>query len=192
MCYALRCLSNNIQEPYRTHSLQAIDASVDWRKGKHAPRASALRAPWSLTPNLQRNLKQFLRKWHLQVLAYQVPCHNPSFKMVFIKHGAVLDQLCNHKQAIFEWSFGNEAKCCCKQWSKFSKAALNPSDPHWVLARSLLHDLLPADLAVIAEGSLLNKVFPSQKDYYTQLKTGLQQWTKQMAFFACPPKTSQK
>ena len=130
-------------------------------KGKHAPRASALRAPWSLTPNLQRNLKHFLRKWHLQVLAYQVPCHNPSFKMVFIKHGAVLDQLCNHKPAIFEWSFGNEAKCCCKQWSKFSKAALNPSDPHWVLARSLLHDLLPAGLAVIAKGSLLNKVFPS-------------------------------
>ena len=34
-----------------------------------------------------------------------------------------------------------------------------------VLAGSLLHDLLPADLAVIAEGSLLNKVFPSKKDY---------------------------
>ena len=29
--------------------------------------------PWSLSPNLQRHLKQFLRKWHLQVLAYQVP-----------------------------------------------------------------------------------------------------------------------
>ena len=163
--YALRRLANNIQEPYRTLSLQAIDASIHWWKGKPAPRASALCAPWSLTPNLQRHLKQFLRKWHLQVLAYQVACHNPSFKMVFKKHSAVLDQLCNHKQAIIGWSLDNETKCCCKRWSKFSKAALNPSDPHWVLAGSLLHDLLPADLAVIAEGSLLNKVFPSKKDY---------------------------
>ena len=100
LCYALRRLANNIQEPLRTLSLNAIDASIKWWNGKPAPRASALRAPWSLTPNLQQHLKKFLRKWHLQVLAHQVPCHNPSFKMVFIKHAAVLDQLCNHKQAI--------------------------------------------------------------------------------------------
>ena len=148
LCFALRRLANNIQEPYRTVSLQAIDASIKWWQGKPAPRASALRAPWSLSPNLQRTLKQFLRKWHLQVLSYQVPCHNPSFKMVFIKHAAVLDQ-CNHKQAITDWSSGQEASCCCKHWLKFKTAALNPSDPHWVLAGSLLHSLLPADLAVI-------------------------------------------
>ena len=106
--------------------------------------------------------------------------------MVFIKHAAVLDQLCNHKQAINDWSPGNETSCCCKNCSKFSKAALNPSDPHWVLAGSLLHDLLPVDLAVIAEGSLLNKVFPSKKDYHTQLKTGLQQWTKQNGLPSMP------
>ena len=88
LCYALRRLANNIQEPFRTLSLQAIDTSIKWWQGKPAPRASALRSPWSLTPNLQRQLKQFLRKWHLQVLSYQVPpCHNPSFKMVFIKQG---------------------------------------------------------------------------------------------------------
>ena len=80
LCYALRRLANNIQEPYRTLSLQAIDASITWWQGKPAPRASPLRAPWSLSPNLQRALKQFLRKWHLQVLTYQVPCHTPSFK----------------------------------------------------------------------------------------------------------------
>ena len=61
---------------------------------------------------------------------------------------------------------------------KVLQVALNPSDPHWVLASSLLHDLLPQDLAVIAEGSLPNKVFPSKKGYHTQLKTGLKQWTK--------------
>ena len=41
--------------------------------------------------NLQRTLKQFLWKWRLQVLAYQVPCHTRSFKTVFIKHASVLD-----------------------------------------------------------------------------------------------------
>jgi hypothetical protein len=95
-------------------SLNAVDASIKWWNGKPAPRATALRAPWSLTPNLQLHLKQFLRKWHLQVLAHQVPCHTPSFKMVFIKHAAVLDQLCNHKQAIVDWSTSQPAVCCCK------------------------------------------------------------------------------
>ena len=44
-------------------------------------------------------------------------------------------------------------------------AVLNPSDPHWVLSRSLLTDLLPPELAVIAEGSLLNTVLAVKKDY---------------------------
>jgi hypothetical protein len=86
LCYALRRLANNIQEPYSTLSLQAIDASIKWWQGKPAPRASALRAFWFLSPNLQRSLKQFLRNWHLKVLPYQVACHTPFFKMVFIKH----------------------------------------------------------------------------------------------------------
>ena len=125
LCYALRRLANNIQEPYRTLSLQAIDASIKWWQGKLAPRASALLAPWSLSPNLQRtlkSLKQFLRKWHLQVLAYQVPCHMPSFKTVFVKHAAVLDQLCDHKQAISQWSTGTDAICCCQLWVQMQKS----------------------------------------------------------------------
>jgi hypothetical protein len=31
--------------------------------------------------------------------------------MVFIKHAAVLDQLCKHKQAIADWSTSNPALC---------------------------------------------------------------------------------
>jgi hypothetical protein len=58
--------------------------------------------------------------------------------------------------------------------------------PHWVLAGSLLHTSLPADLAVIAEGSLLNKVFPSKKEYHSQLKTGLHQWTKRNGLPSMP------
>ena len=163
LCYALRRLANNIQEPFRTLSLNAIDASIKWWHGKPAPRASALRAPWSLTPNLQQQLRKFLRQWHHQILDYQVPCHNPSFKMVFIKHAAVLDQLCNHKKAIDDWSTSNPAICCCKNWSSYKAAALNPSEPHWVLAGSLFHSILPPELAVVAEGSLSNKVFSFQK-----------------------------
>ena len=183
---ALRRLANNIQEPFRTLSLNAIDASIKWWKGKPAPRATALRAPWSLNPNLQQQLKQFLRKWHLQVLSYQVPCHTPSFKMVFIKHSAVLGQLCNHKQAIADWSTTQTATCCCRNWEPFKAAALNPSDPHWVLAGSLLHSLVSEEPAVIAEGSLLNKVFPSKKEYHNQLKLGLQSWTKRNGLPSMP------
>ena len=186
LCYALRRLANNIQEPFRTLSLNAIDASIKWWNGKPAPRATALRAPWSLTPNLQLHLKRFLRKWHLQVLAHQVPCYTPSFKMVFIKHAAVLDQLCNHKQAIADWSMSNPAVCCCKNWGAFKAAALNPSDPHWVLAGSLLHSLAPAELAVIAEGSLMNKVFPSKKEYQNQMRLGMKSWTKRNGLPSMP------
>ena len=186
LCYALRRLANNIQEPFRTLSLNAIDASIKWWNGKLAPRASALRAPWSLTPNLQQQLKKFLRNWHLQILNHQVPCHNPSFKMVFIKHAAVLDQLCNHKQAIADWSTSNPAICCCKNWTTYKSAALNPSDPHWVLAGSLLHSLLPIELAVIAEGSLLNKVFRSKQEYHNQMRLGMKSWTKRNGLPSMP------
>jgi len=186
LCYALRRLANNIQEPFRTLSLNAIDASIKWWHGKPAPRASALRAPWSLTPNLQQHLKKFLRQWHFQMLEHQVPCHTPSFKMVFIKHAAVLDQLCNHKKAIDDWSTSNPAVCCCQHWSLYKTAALNPSDPHWVLSGSLLHSVLPPELAVIAEGSLSNKVFPSRKEYQNQMRLGMKTWTKKNGLPSMP------
>ena len=187
LCYALRRLANNIQEPFRTLSLNAIiDASIKWWHGKTAPRASAICAPWSLTPNLQQQLKKFLRQWHLQILDYQVPCHNPSFKMVFIKHAAVLDQLCNNKKAIDDWSTSNPAICCCKNWSSYKAAALNPSDPHWDLAGSLLPSMLPPELAVIAEGSLSNKVFPSKKEYHNQMRPGMKNWTKRNGLPSMP------
>ena len=186
LCYALRRLANNTQEPFRTLSLNAIDASIKWWHGKPAPRASALRAPWSLSPNLQPHLKKFLRQWHFKMLDHQVPCHTPSFKMVFIKHAAVLDILCNHKQAIDDWSTSNPAICCCKSWSPYKSAALNPSDPHWVLSGSLLHSLLPPELAVIAEGSLSNKVFPSKKEYHNQMRLGFKTWTKRNGLPSMP------
>ena len=186
LCYALRRLANNTQEPFRTLSLNAIDASIQWWQGKPAPKATALRAPWCLAPDLQKTLKKFLRQWHVRMLAHQVPCHTPSFKTVFIKHAAVLDILCNHKQAIDDWSTTNPATCCCKSWSCYKSAALNPSDSHWVLSGSLLHSHLQPDLAVIAEGSLANKVFPSKKEFQNQLRLGLKNWTKRNGLPSMP------
>ena len=159
---------------------------IKWWHGKPAPRASALRAPWSLSPNLQSQLKKFLRQWHIQMLDHQVPCRTPSFKTVFIKHAAVLDILCNHKQAIEDWSTSNPAICCCKSWSSYKHAALNPSAPHWVLSGSLLHSLLPPELAVIAEGSLSNKVFPSKKEYHNQMRLAVKTWTKKNGLPSMP------
>ena len=46
------------------------------------------------------------------------------------------------------------------------------------ISGSLLHSLLQPDLAVIAEGSLANKVFPSKKEFQNQLRLGLRNWTK--------------
>ena len=137
MCYALRRLANNTQEPFRTLSLNAIDSTIKWWRGKPAPRASALCAPWPLSPNLPLQLKKFLRTWHHKMLEYQVPCHTPSFKTVFIKHAAVLDQLCNHKQAIADWSKSNPPTCCCKAWIQYKSAALNPNDGHWPFCHRL-------------------------------------------------------
>ena len=98
----------------------------------------------------------------------------------------MLDQLCIHKHAISQWSTNPNAQCCCQRWSQYKKAAINPSDAHWVLAGSLLTGLLPDDLSVIAEGSLLNKVFPSKKEYHSTLKFGLHQWTKRNGLPSMP------
>ena len=123
------------------------------------------------------------------MLEYQVPCHTPSFKTVFIKHAAVLDQLCNQKQAISDWSTSNPPTCCCKDWKQYKPAALNLSDDHWVLSGSLLHSFLPPALAVIAEGSLSNKVFPSTKGYLNQLRSGFKTLTKRNGLPSMPAST---
>ena len=104
LCYALRRLATNIQEPYRTLSLQAIDTTITWWTGKPAPRASALRAPCAMSPNLAKILQGALRQWYLQMIEHHVPCHVPAFKTIFVKHSSVVDLLCNHKSAIESWS----------------------------------------------------------------------------------------
>ena len=178
MCYALRRLAQNIQEPFRSLALQAIDTTIRWWKGKPAPRICALRAPWILSPDLEKELRRFLRSWYTQALAHHVPCHPPSLKTIFVKHSSVVDILCNQKQAIEDWGNNISPTCVCDQWRPYQSACFDPTADHWVLHGYSLGDHLPADLQVIAEGSLQNKVFPSKREFSSTLRQGLKQWCK--------------
>ena len=154
MCYALRRLAQTIQEPYRSLALKSLDTTIRWWKGKPAPRICTLRAPWILYPNLEKDLRQFLRSWYVQALAYHVPCHPPSLKTIFVKHSSIVDILCNHKQAIEDWGNNVQPLCACNQWKPYQWACFDPTAEHWVLHGYALGVHLPADLQVIAEGSL--------------------------------------
>ena len=182
MCYALRRLAQNIQEPFRSLALQAIDTTIRWWKGKPAPRICALRAPWILSPDLEKDLRRFLRSWYVQALAHHVPCHPPSFKTIFVKHSSVVDILCNHKQAIEDWGYDTPPTCVCNQWKPYQSACFDPTADHWVLHGYSLGEHLPADLQVIAEGSLQNKVFPSKREFTSMLRQGLNNGAKTMVF----------
>ena len=172
------CSQHSRTISYPCFALQAIDNTIIWWKGKPAPRASALRAAWALSPNLAKSLQGFLRRWYLRMLEHHVPCHAPSFKTVFIKHASVVDLLCNHKSAIEAWSLNTTPECCCQNWQKFRSAAPNPDSDHWVLSGSLLTDLLPPDVAVLAEGSLQDKVFPQKQDFLRSLHRGILNWCR--------------
>eukprot|EP00435_Cladocopium_sp_Y103_P004184 s4027_g1.t1 len=129
-------------------------------------------------PDLERTVSRFLRQWFHEVIAHHVPCHNPSFKVLFVKHQAVVDILCNHKAAMTDWSMDTTPPCCCKQWSQYKSACLNPSGSHWLLSGALLAPLLPEELRPLCSGSLLNKVFPSKKDYSKQMTQSLKRWAR--------------
>ena len=55
-----------------------------------------------------------------------------------------------------------------------------------VLIGSLLGKLFPTDLAVIAEGSLQNKAFPSNKDFGLMLLRGFKTWNKENGLPSMP------
>ena len=140
LCYALRVLRPTFKN-LTALSLQAIDNTIVWWKGKPAPPASALRAPWMMSPNLAKSLQSFLRQWYCRMIEHHVPCHVPSFKSS-PNMPPWLILLCNHKSAIESWSLNDPPTCCCTDWSKFRSAALNPASGPWVLSGSLLTDLL--------------------------------------------------
>eukprot|EP00435_Cladocopium_sp_Y103_P028755 s2810_g7.t1 len=151
-----------------------------WRKRRHkfkpAPKASAIRLPWTLSPDLERTISRFFRQWFHEVIAHHVPCHDPSFKVLFVKHQAVLDILCNHKAAMTDWSMGTTPTCCCQHWPTYRSASLNPTASDWVISGALLAPLLPEPFQPLCSGSLLNKVFPSKRDYSRQMSQSFRRW----------------
>ena len=187
VCYALRRLANNTQEPFRTLSLNAIDSTIKWWRGKPAPRASALRAPSSLSPNLPFQLKKFLRTWHHKMLEYQVPCHihlpsRPclSNMLQFLTNFAITNRpLLTGRHPIHLLAVARTGTNANLQLSTRQTTIGSSPDPFFTL---FFHH----SIAVIAEGSLSNKVFPSKKKYLIQLRSGLQSWTKRNGLPSMP------
>ena len=119
-------------------------------------------------------------------MAYHVQCHPPSIKTIFVKPSSIVDILCNHKQAIEDWGNNVQPLCACNQWKPYQSACFDPTAEHWVLHGYALGVHLPADLQVIAEGSLQNKVFPSKREFTSMLRQGLKQWCKDNGFPSFP------
>ena len=136
--YAMLCSASTCNQHPRTIPNPGL-ATIVWWKGKHAPRASALRAPWalSLSPNLAKSLQCFLRQWHLRT------CWNTMFHAMYHHSRPCSSNMhrswtfCATKSAIESWSTGTTPTCCCQSWHTFKHAALNPDSAHWVLSGSL-------------------------------------------------------
>ena len=127
LCYALRRLANNIQEPL-SHSLPEsyIDASIKWWNGKPAPRATALLAPWSPTPNLQQPSQtvstlvappKFLpTKFHV---THHLSKRSSSNTLRSLTNSATTSR------QLSDWSTSQQATCCCcKSWERFQKCCV--------------------------------------------------------------------
>ena len=117
----------------------------------------------------------------------QFPCHEPSFRLIYVKHPSLMEAICNHKEAIQNWSDDITPLCTCAVLKQFPSARAFPNlkGEHWVLDGALLAPLLPDRLAQIVGGSLNNKIFPNNKELQRLFVEAFQHWTKQNAI-PCP------
>ena len=164
LCYALRRLANNIQEPFRTLSLNAIDASIKWWHGKTGPTSLCTSCSMVPHPKSSTTIKE-------------IPTDSGISKSLTIRSHATI-----HRLRWFSSStqlFWTNSAITRKPWmtgllrtQRFAvaKTGHRTKPQHSILLThigswlgSLLHSMLPPGLAVIAEGSLSNKVFPFQK-----------------------------
>ena len=85
--------------------------------------------------------------------------HEPSFKMVHVKHPSLMEAICNHKEAIQDWSDDIEPTCTCATLKKYPSATATPNlkEEHWVLDGALLAPLLPGQLAQDSSGWRLSE-----------------------------------
>ena len=161
LCYMLRRLGANIQEPYIQNSCPTANRCfypvVEKQAGLlpcASPGYSQRIWPSSSIPFFAVGIfKSCPRRSHATIPR--------NYKTIFVKHRSVMDLLCNHKHTIQEWSQGTAPSCCCQTWQPYRSACLNPSE-YRVLSGSLFASMLPA--GTLTEGTLMNKVFPSKKE----------------------------
>ena len=186
-CYGLRKLAVHLPETHQKLALQAIDGAIQFRRGKPAGKVRPLRAPWMLTHELDKHLRQMLLTWFFSVKGTMVAFHEPSFKIIYVKHPSLMEAVCNHKAAIQDWSDDISPPCTCAILKKFPSARATPNlkAEHWVLDGALLAPLLPGHLAQVVGGSLNNKIFPNKKDLKKIFLEAVQKWSK-LNSIPCP------
>ena len=179
-CYALRKLAIHLTEPHHTLAITAIGSAIRFRQGKPAGRSFPFRAPWLLTSHLDKHLRRMLLTWFFHVRHTQTAFHEPSFKIIYVKHPALQDALCNHKATIQDWSDGVQPKCTCDLLRKYPRARspMNKAEDHWVLRGSLLGTYLTSSQATLVSGSLHNKIFPNRSSMASQFTEAFHQWCK--------------
>ena len=186
-CYALRRLGVHPPETYQKLVLQAIGGAIHFRKGKTIGRVRPFRAPWMLSRQLDSHIRQILRIWYFGIKHTAVPCHAPSFRLIYAKHPSLMDAICNHKEAIPYWSDEIPPSRTCSILRQFPSARAFPNlqCEHWVLDGALLAPLLQDRFSQIVGGSLNNKIFPNKKELQRLFLEAFHQWTKLNAI-PCP------
>ena len=187
-CYALRRLAQHLPETHQRLALQAVDGAIKFRRGKSIGKVRPFKSPWMLTHRLVSHVRQILLTWFHGIKGTAVTFHEPSFKVVFSKHPQLMDAICNHKDAIQNWSDDIIPTCKCAILQQFptARAAPNVGSEHWVLDGALLGPLLPGALGQMVGGSLNNKIFPNKKTLKKLFIDAFQLWCKQNAI-PCPP-----
>ena len=186
-CYALRRLGVHLPETHQKLALQAIDGAIHFRKGKAIGKVRPFGAPWMLSRQLDSHARQILRLWYFGIAHTAVPCHEPSFRLIYVKHPSLMEAICHHKEAIQNWSDEIPPTCTCSILRQYPTARAFPNlkCEHWVLDGALLAPLLPDRLAQIAGGSLNNKIFPNKKELQRLFLEAFHTWTKLNAI-PCP------
>ena len=121
-----------------------------------------------LTHRLDSHIRQLLLTWFFGVKGTAVTFHEPSFKVVYLKHPSLMDAICNHKDAIQNWSDDIIPICKCDLLRKYptARAAPNLGSDHWV------------------GGSLNNKIFPNKKNLKKLFLDAFQPGANRMLFLA--------
>ena len=135
-CYALRRLGVHLPE---THQKLYSPSGYSFEKGKAIGKVRPFRAPWMLSRQLDSHVRQILRLWYFGIAHTAVPCHEPSFRLIYVKHPSLMEAICNHKEAIQNWSDGVAPACTCSILRQYPTARAFPNlkCEHWALQEGI-------------------------------------------------------